>query len=98
MNKQAALTEAISLTNEILSVLDEQDFLRIAELKTRREPLIQQAFATSVEQLDHIKAVYLQNLNEQVVKKLGDLKQSVLQQQKQIRNASKATRAYADNQ
>lgn len=98
MNNQTALAQAIDLTNEILSVLDDQDFIRIAELETRREPLIRQAFEASVEQVDQIKAVHLQNLNQQVVKKLSDFKQSVLEQQKQVRNASKATRAYASHQ
>jgi len=95
MNSKAALTEAISITDEILSVLDDQDFSRVDELEAKRQPLIRRAFAQSVEDIDRIKAIHLQNLNQQVVEKLSEFKQVVLQQQKQIQSASKATKAYA---
>ncbi len=98
MNNQAALMEAIKLTDQILTVLDDQDFDRLAELEIQREPLIRQAFSASVEQIDRIKATHLQNLNQRVVEKLRVFKQSVLQQQKQIRKASKATKAYISHQ
>jgi len=94
MNSKTALAEAISITDEILSVLDEQDFMRVDELEVKRQPLIRQAFAQSVEEIDRIKAVHLQNLNQQVVKKLSEFKQSIMQQQQHIRTASKATKAY----
>ena len=94
MNSKTALAEAISITDEILSVLDEQDFLRVDELEARRQPLIRQAFAQSVEEIDRIKATHLQNLNQKVVQKLTEFKQGIMQQQQQIRTASKATKAY----
>ena len=96
--RQVALVEAISLTDEILSVLETQDFNRMNELEELRQPLIQQAFKQSVDQIDHIKAMHLQNLNQQVVEKLIGLKQAVLQQQRQVQNASKATQAYGSHQ
>ena len=98
MNSKAALTEAISITDEILVVLDDQDFLRVDELEARRQPLIRQAFAQSVDEIDSIKAIHLQNLNQQVVEKLSEFKQVILQQQQQIRTASKATKAYQNHQ
>lgn len=98
MGNVTALTQAISLTDEILNVLDEQDFQRVDELEARRQPLIIEAFSQSVEEVDHIKATHLQNLNDQVVEKLSAFKQSVLLQQKQIRTASKATKAYGEHQ
>ena len=98
ITSQAALVEAISLTDEILSVLETQDFSRVNELEEQRQPLIQRAFNQSVEQIDQIKAMHLQNLNQQVVGKLIELKQAVLQQQRQVQNASKATRAYGSHQ
>ena len=97
MSDADALNQAILLTDEILSVLDDQNFDKVAELELQREPLIRQAFTGSVEQIDRIKATHLQNRNEQVVIKMNNLKQSVLQQQQQLRNASKATRAYSAN-
>ncbi len=97
MNKQTALTEAISITNEILGVLDEQDFLRVNELEAKRQPLIRKTFEQSVEQIDRIKAHHLQDLNQRVVDKLIEFKQSVLQQQRQIRLASKASNAYSSH-
>ncbi|MCP4186302.1 MAG: hypothetical protein GY763_01740 [Gammaproteobacteria bacterium] len=97
MNKQTALAEAISITNEILEVLDEQDFLRVDELEAKRQTLICEAFDQSVEQIDRIKAHHLQDLNQRVVDKLVEFKQSVLQRQRQIRLASKATNAYSSH-
>jgi len=94
MNNLAALNRAISLTDEILEVLERKDFDAVSALDTRRQPLIQQAFAQSIEQLDLIKARHLQNLNQQVVDKLTEFKQSVLLQQQQVQRAAKATRAY----
>ncbi|MCP3689262.1 MAG: hypothetical protein GY784_12695 [Gammaproteobacteria bacterium] len=95
MNKQAALVEAIEITNEVLELLDEQDFQRINELEARRQPLIRKAFEQSIEQIDRIKAHHLQDLNQQVVDRLLEFKQSVLSQQQEIRLASKATAAYS---
>jgi hypothetical protein len=97
MNNADALNQAIALTDEILSVLDDRKFDKVSELERQREPLIRQAFTGSVEQIDRIKATHLQNRNELVVIKMNSLKQSVLQQQQQLRNGSKATRAYSAN-
>lgn len=98
MNRQTALTEAIALTDQILALLDDEDFDRVSVLEAQREPLIREAFAQSVEQIDQIKASHLQRLNQQVVEKLIAFKQSVLQQQQQMRQASKATVAYQSHQ
>lgn len=98
MGNVAALTQAISLTDEILNVLEESDFAAVSDLDARRQPLIIKAFTDSIEQIDEIKARHLQSLNDQVVEKLSTLRVSVLQQQKQMRTASKATRAYGANQ
>jgi len=95
MNKQDALVESISLTNQILCMLEEEDTDAISELDARRLPLIQQAFSDSLETIDHIKAQHLQNLNQQVVEKLKEIKQAVLQQQQKVQYAAKATRAYS---
>lgn len=94
MTKLAALCEAISLTDEILNVLDESDFEAVSDLDERRQALITKAFSESIEQIDVIKAQHLQNLNQQVVDKLNLLKQSVLCQQRQNQHAIKATKAY----
>lgn len=98
MNKKLALSKAITLTNEILSVLEEKNFEAVSRLDVNRQPLIQEAFSKSLEEADQIKAHHLQSLNQQVVEKLVELKQAVLQQQKQVQNASKATRAYGSHQ
>ena len=44
VNKLNALTEAISLTDEILLLLDQEDFEAVGELDAKRLPLIEQAF------------------------------------------------------
>jgi hypothetical protein len=98
MTSQDALTIAVSLTDEILTVLDDQNLERLAELEAKREPIIRQAFEQSVKQIDQIKAVHLQNLNQQVVEKLLELKQSTKQKMQHISRAEKATRAYQGNQ
>ena len=45
------LATAIELTDEILELLDNRDFDKIANIETRREPLIRQAFSDAVEQI-----------------------------------------------
>ncbi len=97
MNDKKALVAAISLTDEILEVLEQGEFERVNELEAKRKPLIEQAFMVSVEEIDLIKAHHLKNLNQQVVEKLNLLKQSIILQQARIRTASKATRAYLSN-
>jgi hypothetical protein len=98
MNKKLALSKAIALTNEILSELDDKNFEAVTRLDANRQPLIQAAFSESLEEIDQIKAHHLQSLNQQVIEKLSELKQTVLQQQRQVQNASKATRAYGSHQ
>lgn len=92
------LARAIALTDEILELLDNRDFDKVASIEIEREPLIRQAFSDAVEQIDLIKANHLQKLNQQVVERLAELKQAVLQQQQQVRKASKATQAYSHTQ
>ena len=97
MSNIAALNQAIALTNEILEVLEQKDFAAISELEARREPLVKLAFSESIEQIDVIKAQHLQNMNQLVVDKLKDFKESILRQQQQVQYAVKATRAYASD-
>lgn len=95
MNK---LEKAIALTDEILEILDNGDFDKVAEIEVERAPLIRQAFGETIEQIDQIKASHLYRLNQQVVDRLQDLKQSVFRQQQQIRKAAIATQAYTKTQ
>ena len=94
MDKETALCRAISLTDEILALLEDGDLAAINILETERQPLIQKAFSDSIEEIDLIKAQHLRNLNQRVVDRLTLFKQSVLMQQSQLRNSVKATRAY----
>ena len=94
MNQKQALIQAISLTDGILEVLDSGNFDRVEDLEAMRQPLIKRAFDESIEQIDLIKAEHLKKLNQQVVSRLTQLRESVLRQQAQFQNASKATRAY----
>lgn len=97
-NHHDALTTAISLTDEILAVLDGEDLERLDELEIQREPLIRQVFSQSVHQIDEIKAVHLKKLNDQVVNKLLELKQATKQKIQHISHGTKATKAYQGNQ
>jgi replicative superfamily II helicase len=97
MDQQQALSTAISLTDEILELLDQGDFERVNELETKRKSYIEQSFAQSIENIDLIKAQHLKNLNQQVVDKLNLFKQSIIIQQSRLRTASKATQAYLNH-
>lgn len=97
MDKATALTEAISLTDEILLLLDDQDFDGIGQLDARRLPLIEQAFSGSIEEIDQMRAWHLQSLNQQVVDRLNQFKDEVMQQQVQLRRSSTAAKAYQSN-
>ena len=97
MNKQQALNTAISLTDEILELLESGEFERVGELEMKRKSYIEQVFMASVEQIDLIRAQHLQSLNQQVVDKLELFKQSVIMQQTRLRTASRASQAYLSN-
>lgn len=97
MNHQASLEKAIALTDEILQVLEAGEFGRIDELDSLRQPLIKQAFNVSIEEINEIKARHLQNLNQQVVTRLTLFKDTVMGEQKRIRNASKGALQYQKN-
>ena len=97
MSQQEALGAAIALTDEILKILEEGEFERVDELEKRRKILIEQAFEDSIAQVDLIRAQHLQSLNQQVIDKLNLFKEAVILQQKRIRNASRASRAYLSN-
>ena len=97
MSKKLALAESISITDEILSLLDGEDFSRVGELEDKRQLLIRQAFDQSIEDIDQIKAAHLNSLNQQVVLKLGQLKKGIMQQHQQIRAGTKATNAYQNH-
>ena len=98
MTNQDALVKAISLTDEILTVLDDQNLDRLIELEEQREPVLRQAFKKSIQQIDHVKAIHLQNLNQRVVEKLSSLKHSIQQKKQVASHAAKATCAYQGNQ
>jgi hypothetical protein len=97
MNDKSALAQAITLTDEILRVLENGEFERISELEVQRKSYIEQIFTESLEQIDLIKARHLQNLNQQVVDKLNLFKNAIVLRQADVRNAVKATRAYLDH-
>jgi len=97
-DNQLALTQAIELTDDVLLALDDQNFDKVDLLEFKRQPLIEKAFSQSVEQIDHIKAIHLQNLNQLVVEKLIVFRQTIKVQQRQAMNASKATQAYQNHQ
>jgi hypothetical protein len=72
MNQQEALSAAITLTDEILGILEKGEFERVEELEAQRKTYIEQVFADSIEHIDRIKAQHLQSLNQQVVDKLNN--------------------------
>ncbi len=97
MNKREALSISISLTDEILELLENGDLEQVNELELKRKPFIEQLFSDSINEIDMIRAQHLQNLNQQVVDKLNLFKQSIIMQQARIRASSKASRAYLSN-
>lgn len=94
MNRQQALSRAIELTDEILEVLEDGAFERVAQLDEARQTYIKQAFTESIEQIDLIRAQHLKSLNQQVVDRLDQFKQSIIAQQENLRNSAKAVHAY----
>ena len=97
MDKKQALNTAIKLTDDILELLESGEFERISTLEEQRKTFIEQAFMASVEEIDLIRAQHLQNLNQQVIDRLEFFRQAVVMQQQQLRNSSKASRAYLSN-
>ncbi len=94
MRQQTALMQAITLTDDILELLDAGEFDAVDAIDAKRQPLIHQAFAESIAEIDQIKAQHLKSLNDQVVLKLTGFRQSILNQQASLRSNSRAARAY----
>jgi hypothetical protein len=96
MDHQKSLLEAIALTSEILDLIEQEDLHSVPEIEVERQRLVRQVFEPTLEQIDDIRLRHLKNLNDQVVIKLGDLKQRLTEQQ-QTQRAGKAARTYQTN-
>jgi predicted transcriptional regulator YheO len=97
MDHKTSLLEAIALTSEILDLVEQEDLNSISEIEEERQRLIRQVFEPTLEQIDDIKLRHLKNLNDQVVTKLGEVKQRLTEQQQQSHKAGRAARAYQTN-
>ncbi|MFT5218339.1 MAG: hypothetical protein ACI9LO_000869 [Planctomycetota bacterium] len=97
MGHQSSLQQAISLTDDILALLDGQNFHLVEDIDSKRQKLIQQVFTRNIDDIDAIKIRYLQQRNTQVVEKLEKLKAEVVLQQARGRTASKLNHAYKNN-
>lgn len=97
MGHQSSLQQAISLTDDILALLDGKNFHLVEDLDSRRQNLIQQVFTQNIDDIDAIKVRYLQQRNTQVVEKLEKLKADVVLQQARVRTAGKLNHAYNNN-
>lgn len=96
MDQQSALQRAIELTDEILQLLDEGEFESVVGLESERQNLIEMTFASSLNEIDAIKARHLHSLNVQVVEKLELLKKNVQNEQARLRTANRVNHAYQD--
>jgi hypothetical protein len=97
MDHQTLLREAIALTSEILELVEQEDLQSVSKIEEERQRLIKQVFGPTLYQIDDIKLRHLKNLNDQVVVKLGDLKQKLTNQRQQSQMAGRAARAYQTN-
>ena len=97
MGHQSSLQQAISLTDDILALLDGQNYQLVENLDSKRQNLIRQVFNRNIDDIDAIKVRYLQQRNTQVVEKLEKLKADVVLQQSRARTESKLNHAYKSN-
>ena len=96
MTQKTDLARAIELTDEILEMLEDGEFEAVWQIEAERQPLIKQAFAAPIEEIDLIRARHLQNLNNQVVDRLSLFKASILEQHKRLKKGAEAVQAYAN--
>ena len=94
MHPNEYLTQAIDLTNDILKLLDSEEFDAIDEVFKKREPMIKQAFSGSLAEVDEIRALHLKKLNDEALHRLVEFKKTVAETQVKIKRGVKATRAY----
>jgi phosphoglycerate-specific signal transduction histidine kinase len=96
MSTQQLIKQAISVSEQILQAIGEQDLQHVQQLEAQRQPLIKDAFPIQDEDSFH-QLARLKILNDEIVTRLSALQQEVRAQQKSVNQGSKAARAYLAN-
>ncbi len=96
MDTADLLTQAITLSRQILHAIDQEEWDDIATLDQQRAPLIEQYFTSTVD-IDKQQAQQLKQLNDQIVSALIEVQHKNRHQQLAMTQAQKASKAYLDN-
>ena len=89
------LAQAFDLSERILSALDAGDLDQVNALYAERESTLKNLYRSNT--VDASDTQKLLELNNQVIARLQQLKDKTQQQQVDIKQGAKATKAYLDN-
>ena len=90
------IKKAIELSNAILEAIADLDWDKVANLDKKRVQLIRRYFEDQAN-IDEKLAYELKTLNEDIVRRLTQMRQQTQMQQVKIRQGSRVSNAYKNN-
>jgi hypothetical protein len=91
-----SLDQAIEVCHQILQAIDNSDVESVTRLETKRQSLIEDYFS-SHDDIDETKTRLLKRLNDDILKRLGEMQSKIRDQQSSLSRGNNATKAYLDN-
>ncbi len=95
MSAIEAMQQADSLSRQILSAADKQDWRDVGRLETRWSDFIHGCFSGS-HCVSREQAIELKRLNDEIVQCLARHRQAVTDRRSQLNHGNKASKAYRD--
>ncbi len=96
MDKDSNIQQAIQLSNEILTAVNNSQFEEVSRLDKIRKTLIDKYF-NNVELVNEELTVLLKQKNDQIVSHLTEMQQQTRSQQIKLNQSQKVSKAYLSN-
>ena len=96
MRQHNQLQQAVSLSEQILAAIDEQDLDKVARLDIDRKRLIDRYYQNT-DTIDIDLTQLLKQKNDEIVSRLVDLQHQTRSQQLKLNQSQKVSKAYLDN-
>ncbi|MBC8212799.1 MAG: flagellar protein FliT [Gammaproteobacteria bacterium] len=96
MNQLSALQQALQLSDEIITAIQEEDWDRVDVLDVQRSSLMD-SYYTATSPVDVELTRELKQKNDEIVSCLQHLQQKIRSEQLTLKQSRKATKAYQSN-
>ena len=96
MNQPSALQQALQLSDEIITAIQEEDWDRVDVLDVQRSSLMD-SYYTATSPVDVELTRELKQKNDEIVSCLQHLQQKIRSEQLTLKQSRKATKAYQSN-